>query len=325
MARGRQPGGAGAERPKFITRTDDDGKTTVVFGNGQQGARLPTGQENVKATYRNGIGKPGNVKAGQISLLNTRPLGVKEVINPIRASGGADKETRDQARKNAPLAVMALDRLVSAQDYADFARTFGGVGKATAARLTDGRRQIVCVTIAGADDIPIETTSDLYRNLYAALHRFGDPYLPIQLDVRERLALVVSASVRIHPDYFWDAVEPKIRAAMLDAFGFENLELGDDLLLANAIKVMQGIAGVTYVDVDVFDAIAEAQLLDGFGASTAANLRLQDRIDIEPARAATAKESSLSPAVEASGILPAQLAYLAAEVPDTLILQELKS
>ncbi len=52
----------------FITRTDDEGKTTVIFGDGQHGARPPTGQENLRALYRNGIGKAGNVKAGQISL-----------------------------------------------------------------------------------------------------------------------------------------------------------------------------------------------------------------------------------------------------------------
>lgn len=308
---------------KFITRTDDEAKTTIVFGNGERGARLPTGQENVKATYRNGIGKPGNVRAGQVSLLNTRPLGVKEVINPIRASGGADKETGDQARKNAPLAVMALDRLVSTQDYADFARTFGGVGKAAAARLTDGRRQAVCVTIAGADDIPIETTSDLYRNLYTALHRFGDPYLPIQLQVRERLSLVVSASVRIHANHLWDAVEPKIRAAMLDAFCFEKTELGRDLLLSSAVTVIQGVPGVVYVDVDVFDTISEAELLKGFGAPAAANLKLKDRILIEPSRVVKGGAPS-SGIGEGTRVLPAQLAYLAPEVLDTLILQELK-
>jgi predicted phage baseplate assembly protein len=293
----------GPNERAFITRTDDEARTTVVFGNGTQGARLPTGQENVKATYRNGIGKPGNVRAGQISLLSTRPLGVKDVINPIRASGGADKETRDQARRNAPLAVLALDRLVSTQDYADFARTFGGVGKAAAERITDGRRQLVRVTIAGADDIPIEVTSDLYRNLNAALRHYGDPYLPIRLEVRDRLALVVSANVHLQTDYLWDAVEQKIRAAMLDAFGFEKLELGDDLLLSRAIEVMQSVAGVDYVDVDVFDTISEAQLLQGFDAPAAEDLKLNDRIRIEAG----------------------QLAYLAPEVPDTLILQERKA
>lgn len=297
---------------RFITRTDDDAKTAIVFGNGAHGARLPTGQENIKSTYRNGIGKPGNLKAYQLSLLATRPLGVKAVINPIRASGGADKEGRDQARKNAPLAVMALDRLVSTQDYADFARTFGGIGKATAARLTDGRKQLVHVTIAGAEDIPIEETSDLYRNLRDALLRYGDPHLPIVLKVRHRLALVVSAKVRIHPDYLWEALEPKIRQAMLDAFGFEKLELGEDLLLAEAIRVIQGVRGATYVDVDVFDTISESALVKGITEPAAVSLMLSGRIVIEPAR------------VLQHQVVPAQLAYLAPEVPDTLILQELK-
>ena len=118
--------GLGPKDRNFITKTDDDDKTSVIFGNGEQGARLPTGMANVTSIYRNGIGKPGNVKAEQISLLQTRPLGVKSVINPLPASGGADKENRDQARENAPLAVMSLDRLVSVQDYADFTRTFAG-------------------------------------------------------------------------------------------------------------------------------------------------------------------------------------------------------
>lgn len=303
----------------FITRTDDEAKTAVVFGNGERGARLPTGQENVRAKYRNGIGKPGNVKAGQISLLNTRPLGVKEVINPIRASGGADKEGRDQARKNAPLAALALDRLVSTQDYGDFARRFAGVGKAAAVRLSDGRRELVHVTIAGVDDIPIEKTSDLYRNLYAALHRYGDPYLPIGLAVRERLALVVSAKVRIAPDYRWDLVEPKIRAAVLAAFSFDHVEPGQDLLLSDAIKAVQGLPEVVYVDVDVFDSISEAELLAGFGAPAAQGLTLNDRIVLEPARIVVRHTP-----VERHDVAPAQLAYLSADVPDTLILQELK-
>lgn len=305
--------GVGANDRTFITRTDDEAKTTVVFGNGVRGARLPTGQENIKAVYRNGIGKPGNVKVGQISLLNTRPLGVKEVINPIRASGGADKEARDQARKNAPLAVMALDRLVSTPDYADFSRTFGGIGKAAAARLTNGRQQRVHVTIAGVDDIPIDETSDLYRNLYAALHRNGDSHVPIRLALRERLALVVSANIRIDPDYQWETLEPEVRSAILDAFSFDNVDLAQDLLLADAIKVMQAVRGVAYVDVDVFDTISENDLIAGFTASAAGGLGLRDRIVIAPAR------------FEQGQLQPARLAYLSSEVPDTLILQEIKS
>ena len=66
----------------YVTRTGDDGKTTIEFGDGVTGARLPSGQDNVRAKYRKGIGVEGLVKAGQLTLLLTRPLGVKAVTNP---------------------------------------------------------------------------------------------------------------------------------------------------------------------------------------------------------------------------------------------------
>ncbi len=241
----------------FITRTDDDDKTSAVFGNGQQGARLPTGVENVRAVYRTGIGKPGNAKAEQISLLVTRPLGVKSVINPLAASGGADRESRDQARRNAPLAVMALDRLISVQDYADFTRTFAGIGKAAATHLSNGQRQLVHVTIAGADDIPIDENSDLYKNLLQALRNSGDPYQPFKVDARELRLLVIAANVSINADYIWEKVEPQIRAALLDTFSFERRELGQSAFLSEVIAAIQAVPGVVYADIDTFGAIPE--------------------------------------------------------------------
>jgi predicted phage baseplate assembly protein len=288
---------------KFLTSTDDDSKASVVFGDGNYGVRLPTGIENVKAAYRNGIGKPGNVKAGQITLLGTRPLGVKEVTNPIRASGGADRESRDQARQNAPLALHALDRLVSVADYKFFSCTFAGIGKAAARREPDGHQQIMRIIIAGADDIPIEPTSDVYRNLLAALHRFGDPFLSILLVVRERLALVISANVKIEADYLWEKLEPKIRAALVNRFSFEKAELGEGALLSAAIDAIQAVRGVVYVDIDVFTCVSEAQLLKGFTQRDAVNLERLDRVRINEA----------------------QVAYLVPDVADTLILQEIKS
>jgi hypothetical protein len=311
---------------RFVTRTDDDAKTTVVFGNGREGARLPTGIENVRAVYRSGIGRPGNVKAGQITLLSTRPLGAKEVVNPLPASGGADRETRDQARRNVPLAVMALDRLVSVQDYEDFARVFAGVGKATAAELSDGRRQFLHLTIAGADDIPIETHSDLYRNLTLALRRFGDPDLLFRVDIRELLLLVLSARVRVHPDYQWDKVEPKIRAALLDAFSFDRRELGDDAFLSVAISVIQRVAGVEWVDVDAFDGIPEripgprgGRVLLDPGAIAA---RVREIVEHAAASGPRTRIRVNLAGFENGELRPAQIAFLTPLAPATLILNE---
>lgn len=349
--------GRAADERVFITKTDDDGKTTVVFGDGRQGARLPSGVENLSAAYRNGIGKGGNVRAAQISLPITKPLGVKEVINPLRASGGADKESRDLIRRNAPLAVMALDRLLSTQDYADFARTFAGIGKAAAARLTDGRRQFLHLTIAGVDDIPIDEDSDLFRNLRLALSEFGDPQLPVQIGVRELLALGVSANVQLLADYQWEKVEPRIRAALLDTFAFDNRELGQAAFLSEAIHAVQNVAGVAYVDVDVFTATSDEMLIDRLAAPEEMDKAETDKAETGKKEADAAADSGgrmgigiqLPPALPrpappniaqpqqviaarlarieggtGGAVKPAQLAVLTPQVAETLILNERK-
>jgi Baseplate J-like protein len=314
---------------RFIARADDEAKTTITFGNGREGARLPSGIENLRATYRFGIGRGGNVRANQINVLGSRPLGVKEVINPLPATGGADRESRDQARKNAPLAVMALDRLVSTQDYADFARTFAGIGKASAARLSDGRQEIVHLTIAGAGDIPIDASSDLFRNLQQALRLAGDPFQPFQVAVRELILLVISANVRIHPDHLWEKVEAQVRAALLDAFSFERRELGQDALLSEAISVMQRVPGVEYVDVDVFGGVPELRVVpvnanrDMLRPISPSEITVE--IDQMVAAGAPAHRVKANLAEAGKGLIrPAQLAYLTPEVPATLILNEVK-
>jgi hypothetical protein len=259
------------------------------------------------------------------------------VINPQPATGGASAESRDQARRNAPLAVMALDRLVSMQDYADFARTFAGIGKASATRLSDGQRQLVHLTIAGADDIPIADSSDLYRNLRHALHlASGDPYLPLQLAVRELLLLVIVAGVHIHPDYLWEKVAPQIRQALLDTFSFERRDLGQDVTLSEVISTMQRVPGVIYVDVDLLQTIGESDIADSDRlADKLEELATGDPDTVPPARIRVAlarhddrgrrTKDGVGPRSSVLGpsILPAQLAYLSPDVPDTLLLREI--
>ena len=313
---------AGAEPTarQFVTKTDDEDKTTLTCGDGKRGSRLPTGLENIKATYRSGIGKAGNVRSGQIAQPVTKPLGVKGVTNPLPATGGADRETRDQIRKNAALAVKALDRLVSVQDYEDFTRLFAGIGKARAVELTNGRRPLVHITIAGADDIPIDKHSDLYRNLIAALQKFGDPYRSVEVAVRELMLIALQARIRILPDYLWESVEAKVRAALLDAFSFERRELGQDVLLGEIIQTIQSVPGVAYVDVDKLRGIPET--LDGRRLITPAEISARVSSPLgngqtEPLPKLTVNQ----PRQEPNGrIRPAQLAFLSPDVPDTLIL-----
>ena len=87
----------------FTTSVDNKNVLTVTFGDGQHGMRLPTGQENVQAVYRTGIGSGGNLDSGKLTLLSTKPLGAKAVTNPVISSGGADRDDAEASRrKRAP-------------------------------------------------------------------------------------------------------------------------------------------------------------------------------------------------------------------------------
>jgi hypothetical protein len=304
----------------YATLTDDDDKTIVVFGDGKHGALPPTGIENIKAIYRAGIGSSGNVNAEQISQLASRPLGVKGVINPIWASGGAERENVSEARRNVPSNLIALDRLVSVKDYSDFANAFAGIGKAIAKRLSDGQQLVVHVTIAGEDDIPIDKNSDLYRNLLNALSNLGDINI-VKLESRELMLIIIKAKVKLQPDYLWDFIEPKIRAALLEVFGFDNRDLGQDVLLSEVISVIQNIEGVAYVDVDILDCISEKtsaqDLLNLYENKLKDPSQPKQRIKVDTAKLKTDKTRSCSD----SSICPAQLAILSSAIHDTIILE----
>src|SRR5208282_2929632 len=82
----------------FATLNQSDGTTDVLFGDGVEGATLPTGQNNLQANYRIGLGSAGNVAAGAISTLIDRPLGVSGVTNPQAATGGGDPDSIDDIR-----------------------------------------------------------------------------------------------------------------------------------------------------------------------------------------------------------------------------------
>jgi hypothetical protein len=307
----------------YTTQTDNSAQTTVITGNGETGARVPTGTANVKAVYRYGIGSAGNVDAQQISQLATQPGGVQSVINPLPATGGADPDTASQARVNTPLAVKALDRLVSVQDYADFSRTYAGIGKAASVKLSNGRRQVVFITIAGAEDIPILPTSGLYQNLVQALQQFGDPHLPILIGVRKAKLLVIGAGIQVLPGYQFDDVEPNVRAALLDTFGFDQRNLGQTAFLSEAISAMQGVQGVAFVNVTIFDSVAQDATVTAL-ASLSSSLVRREHVSAKPARVDTSAGLPANPTTQDYfQIKPAEIAYLTPDIPDTLILTEI--
>ncbi len=233
----------------FEVQRDENGQATVKFGDGKCGSRLPTGVENVRAVYRKGLGRAGNVDAGKLSLPMKVPLGVKGVRNPMAASGGADSEDLESARTNAPLGMFTLGRLVSLQDYEDFARAFAGIGKAMAAWTWNGQTRGILVTVAGqgGDDVP--TDGVLYKNLLSHMHKAGDPSIPVELMSYQKAFFRAAASVKVDPDYQADQVLSSVKNSVLARFSFNNRGFGQDVYLSEIMAAIQSVSGVTAVEV----------------------------------------------------------------------------
>ena len=156
-----------------------------------------------------------------------------------------------------------MDRIVSLRDYEDFARAFAGVKKALATwtPAQTGARRGVFVTVAGPDAAPILADGQTYKNLLAAMRLKGDPYVPLVVksfvDARFRL----TATVEIDPAYESDLVLAAVTSALLAAFSFEARAFGQRVALSEVMAVMQGVAGVVSVDVNVL------MRVDGIGGS----------------------------------------------------------
>jgi phage-related baseplate assembly protein len=118
-----------------IDDVDDADQGILVFGDGVNGA-IPDGQ--VAASYRTGGGEIGNVEAGALTALPnqyTTADGSRvrvSATNPLKASGGAARETTEHAKVYGPKSLATGGRSVAGSDYATNAELVPGVARAFA-------------------------------------------------------------------------------------------------------------------------------------------------------------------------------------------------
>jgi hypothetical protein len=289
--------GHGPRERIYVTHTDDDKKTTVQFGDGELGARLPMGRENVQATYRKGIGLEGLLEAGQLSLLMTRPLGVKGVINPQPASGAQDPQSLADARTNAPFTVLTLDRIVSLRDYEDFARSFSGIEKALATWTWNVHTRGVFVTVAGINGATVADDSVLRNSLVSAMQKSGDAQIPLTIKSYRSMTFKLVAGVKVDADYIEKNVLTAVEAALRASFSFAARAFGQPVTLSEIMAVMQNVAGVVMVDINKLHRSDEAEALTSF-------LRAHAPQAGDDARVLPAELLTLDPAPLELGVMP---------------------
>ena len=237
----------------FVTRIDDAGKVTVQFGDGIRGARPPSGQMNIRAVYRKGIGAAGMVSAGQLTQPLDRPQGLNGSTNPDPATGGADPDTAAAGRTSAPLHVLTLERVVSLDDYQNFASAFAGIDKALATWTWFRRTRGVFLTIAGANGAQLKTDDPTLVNLVKALRSSGNPFVPLQVASYSPVLFEVGALVKIDTDnYDKTSVLAAVWQALTNAFSFQKRSLGQGVAQSEVITALQSVAGVIAVSLTSF-------------------------------------------------------------------------
>jgi hypothetical protein len=269
----------------YTARQSDEGETTVTFGDGRTGARLPSGALNVVARYRKGLGLVGRMKAGQLSTPLERPPGLRAVVNPFAADGGADPEKRDDARYAAPGTVRTFGRAVSLLDFEWIATTSGLVQRAYVTWVWHQLERAVHLTVAAPAGEKLSVAS--LQKLYAALNTARDPNRQLFLANLVRVPVVVRAKVVADTACEPDAVRDSARAALLSFFAFEAVPLGQAVHASSVYAALQAAQGVVAVDVDVFHLKGYADLTPTELASRAVTgAALQPHIRIFPARPA---------------------------------------
>jgi hypothetical protein len=234
----------------FTIETDENDFTTVIFGDGQYGQIPETGMRII-ASYRVGGGSAGNVAAGQIKGISNAPqlqaLGVK-VVNRAPSSGGAERESIEQAIKFAPSVFTSMQRAVTADDYVAQAKLFPGVSKARA-EVTNWNTIKLFIAPTGSGELP----SDILKTDLLAY--FEDKRMLttfIQIESADYVLLELRAEIGVLPFFTKEKVQADAEAAVKAMFAFEEVDFKQILYLSKVYEALEGIDGVDFVFVHKF-------------------------------------------------------------------------
>jgi predicted phage baseplate assembly protein len=239
----------------YTVERDVMGNASVTFGDGEHGAAVPSGSENVTATYRVGLGRAGNVPANSLTLLPRSPAGVQSVTNPIAATAGVPRESVHRMRQHVPATVRGLARIISLSDYEDFARQFIGIGKAKAYHLRDGQVELVHITIAGVGGAPVGPDSDLYQRLLREIDACrAQPFPPVDVGTCTRRYFKLGAEVSIIPEHYHrrQAILDQLCEILLREYSFAHRQFGQSVARSEVISTIQRVPGVLAVKMTAF-------------------------------------------------------------------------
>ena len=230
--------------PHYTVRMTEEGYLKISFGDGRRGRRLLTATNNVRISYRKGVGASGNLPSGSLEKpVKPNPF-VDSVHQPTLSTGGNDMEGIESLREDALASLLTLERAVSIRDYALLANSHSSVWQALAHSKPGGvgRRKIIEVVVvtAGGGELGL-----LRATLRAYLENYSIPgiqvivkdYVPVLLGLRVEIRVKVT---EFDPEILIESV----RKALLEGFSLEKRKLAQTLYLSEVYSIVERITGV---------------------------------------------------------------------------------
>jgi hypothetical protein len=223
-----------------------EGHAAITFGDGQNGATLPTGRDNVVAFYRGGSqGPEAELEAGRLVQLLASAGRIQRVTNPQPAS-------RAQASANPldttpPPGIRTLRRAVTAGDFAGLLLAVPGVAQARAQRLWTGGGWLMGITVVTTSGKPFLPGSRLDRRLTAVVTDAALPGTAIVVQSFQPAWFDLSAALLAPPGLpaaAFLAVEAAAQSALTAAFGATAGRLGEPVTASRITSVLQGVPGL---------------------------------------------------------------------------------
>ena len=226
----------------YVVSQTPDAKSVVRFGDGVNGARLPSGSR-VVAGYRYGAGA-ARPPAGRLTTILKPQQNLASIHNPVAVWGGADAEQPADVRTNAPKSVLTFGRAISGDDYETVAALAPGVTRARAYWTWDEPHQRSLVKVYVGDDAAAATSAR------SALAGADDPNRPVAVSQATPIELTVTCTLLIAPDRTQDDVVAAATAALGDPvsglFSPASMAIGRQLY-ASEIEAALLVAGAQAV------------------------------------------------------------------------------
>jgi hypothetical protein len=248
----------------YIVREDANGDSWVQFGDGKTGARLPSGLNNVVATYRVGAGAYGALKP-ETTVQGGKLDRLDKIWLPGIATGGESPETGENAREAAPGKIQSLGRLVSLKDFEQETLALQGVARVTAVWGLLEHTPMVMLTVLMTQGREKEI-QEIQQTLNTYNRCRGSQRFPVHVRCGNLRYVYLDVTVGIDPTFQSDRVRREIQVAIgvtgeegngLDGsaglFGLRRRRFGEPEYETRIAATLQNIAGVVWVRVAAFD------------------------------------------------------------------------